>query len=42
MVRLHEETNDKATRHRILDAIDRMTRAGFYGLTDELREFDSI
>lgn len=40
MVRLHEETDDRATKPRILDAIDGMTRAGFYGLTNELAEFD--
>ena len=27
-------------RPRILDAIDGMTQAGFYGLTNELAEFD--
>lgn len=37
MVRLHEETSDPALRERVLDVIDKMVRAGFYGLDEQLR-----
>ena len=38
LVRLHEETSDRALRKRILNAIDEMMRAGFYGLDDQLKQ----
>ena len=38
MVRLHEETSDPALRERVLDLIDKMVRAGFYGLNEQLRK----
>ena len=38
LIRLHEETSDRALRKRILDAIDEMLRAGFYGLDDQLKQ----
>lgn len=38
MVRLHEETSEPALRKRILDVIDKMVRAGFYGLNEQLRK----
>ena len=41
LIRLHEQTSDPALRKRILNAIDEMVRAGFYGLDDQLqRQFD--
>ena len=36
MIRLHEETSDPNVRTRILNAIDRMMRAGFYGLDEKI------
>ena len=38
MVRLHEETTDPALRRRVLDVIDKMVHAGFYGLNEQLRQ----
>lgn len=38
MVRLHEETHDSVFRGRILDAIDEMVRAGFYGIDEQLKQ----
>ncbi len=38
LVRVHEETSDPKLRKRILDAIDAMVRAGFYGLDDQLKQ----
>ena len=37
MVRMHEETDDPVLRERVLDIIDEMIRAGFYGIDDEVR-----
>jgi len=36
MVRLHEESSDPALRTRVLDVIDEMVRAGFYGIDEQL------
>ena len=38
MIRLHEETDSPNIRRRVLDIIDKMTRAGFYGIDKHLRE----
>ena len=41
MVRLHEESSDPALRKRILDVIDDMVRAGFYGIGEQLtKQYD--
>ena len=41
MVRLHEESSDPAMRKRILDVIDDMVRAGFYGIDEQLtKQYD--
>ena len=41
MVRLHEESSDPALRKRILDVIDDMVRAGFYGIDEQLtKQYD--
>ena len=37
MVRLHEQTNDPMLRERVLNTIDEMIRAGFYGIDEQLR-----
>lgn len=41
MIRLHEETSDPIIRRRILDAIDGMVRAGFFGINERLRQQDN-
>ena len=38
MVRLHEQTNDPVLRQRVLNTIDEMIRAGFYGIDEQLRQ----
>lgn len=38
MVRLHEETNDPELRKRVLDAIDEMVHAGFWGIDEQLAQ----
>ena len=38
MVRLHEQTNDPVLRQRVLNTIDEMIRAGFYGIGEQLRQ----
>ena len=41
MVRMHEETDDPVLRERVLDIIDDMIRAGFYGIDEKVRsQFD--
>ena len=41
MVRLHEESSDPLLRKRILDVIDSMVRAGFYGINEQLtKQYD--
>ena len=37
MFRLREETNDPIVRKRVLDIIDEMIRAGFYGIDEQLK-----
>ena len=37
MVRLHEQTNDPMVRERVLNTMDEMIRAGFYGIDEQLR-----
>ena len=38
MVRLHEQTNDPVLRERVLNTIDEMIRAGFYGIGEQLKQ----
>lgn len=38
VIRLHEETDDSELRRRVLDAIDKMLRAGFMGMRDRVGE----
>ena len=37
MVRMHEEAGNSMSRRRVLDTIDDMIRAGFYGIDEQLR-----
>ena len=38
MVRLHEQTNDPVLQERVLNTIDEMIRAGFYGIGEQLKQ----
>ena len=41
MIRLYEETSDPSIKKRILDTLDEMVRAGFFGIDEELgRQYD--
>ena len=38
IIRLHEETDDRELRRRVLDVIDEMLRTGFMGIGDQLKQ----
>ena len=40
IIRLHEETEDREFRGRVLDVIDDMLRVGFMRMSDELERYD--